>query len=102
MVPKLRLVAPMELSSTHLPVMGVSEMTNTRTVKRGKKNCPHYETITIRIATIATLNVGLERVVCQTCGHVAVHPIDDLSSHEAATASPHPIQAANTRQTTSV
>ncbi len=77
-------------------------MTNTRTVRRGKRNCPHYETVAIRIATIATVNAGLERVVCQTCGHVAVPSLDDLSFLEATTTNSHPIRPANSRQTTSV
>ena len=77
-------------------------MSNTRTVRRGKRNCPHYETVAIRIATIATVNTGLERVVCETCGYVSIRPLDDLSSREATTTNSHPIRRANSRQTTSV
>ncbi len=77
-------------------------MTNTRTVRRGKRNCPHYETVAIRIATIATVNAGLERVVCETCGYATIQSLDDLSALEATTTNSHPIRPANARQTTSV
>lgn len=77
-------------------------MTNTRTVRRGKTNCPHSETIAIRIATISSVNTGLERVLCQTCGHASFRSLDDLSSHEATATRSHPMRAANTPQTTSV
>ena len=76
-------------------------MPNFRTVNRAKKTCPHLETIAIRIATNSSVNTGLERVVCQTCGHISIRPLDDLSSHEAAVTS-SPLRAANTLQTTSV
>ncbi len=77
-------------------------MSNTRTVRRGKRNCQHYETVTIRIATIATVNSGLERVVCETCGYATIRPLDDLSSRKATTTNSHPIRPANARQTTCV
>ena len=77
-------------------------MTNTRSVRRGKRNCPHSETIVIRIATISSVNAGLERVVCQTCGHASFRSLDDLSSHAATATGSHPMRAANSPQTTSV
>ncbi len=77
-------------------------MSNTRTVRRGKRNCPHYETVAIRIATIATVNGGLERIVCEICGYATIRSLDDLSSLEATTTNSHPIRPANARQTTCV
>ena len=48
-------------------------MRKTRTDSRALKNCPHRE-------TVSTLNYGLERVVCQACGHVSFQPLSDSVS----------------------
>lgn len=77
-------------------------MTDTRTVRRRKTKCPHSETIAIRIATISSVNTGLERVLCQTCGHASFRSLDDLTSPETTTTRSHPMRAANSLQTTSV
>lgn len=44
----------------------------TKKVKVARTGCDHPATVTIR-------NSGIERTVCETCGHVSFRPLDGLS-----------------------
>ncbi len=41
-------------------------------VKNARSGCSHPNTVTVR-------NSGIERTVCETCGHVSFRPLDGLS-----------------------
>lgn len=44
----------------------------TNKVKAARTECDHPTRVTVR-------NSGIERTVCETCGHVSFRPLDSLS-----------------------
>lgn len=49
------------------------------TSKRNPETCSHAETITVN-------TVGLQRAICETCGHVSIRSIDDIYGQVSRTA----------------
>jgi len=49
------------------------------TSKRKPETCQHTETITVN-------TVGLQRAICETCGHVSIRSIDDIYGQVSRTA----------------
>ena len=66
------------------------------------KNCQHFETMSFRIATISSVDAGLERVVCQTCRHVSLRLLEHLPLEEMTATQSQRTAVVNSLQTTSL
>lgn len=52
---------------------------------RRQNNCPHRVTVAVRSG-------GIERRVCESCGHVGVHFLADLSGEVERTSFARPVE----------